>query len=55
MSDQDSPALIDAIKRLRGDEYDETMSVWFNIGSLEIEIAHLKAMLKLLKSLKETK
>ena len=52
MSNQDSPALIDAIKRMRGDKYDETLSVWSNIGSLEIEISHLKAMLKLLKETK---
>ena len=52
MNCQESPGLIDAIKRLRGNEYEETMSVWFNIGALEIEISHLKAMLKLLKETK---
>ena len=43
--------LIDAIKRMRGDKYDEKESVFFNTGALEIEVFYLRAAIESLKAL----
>ena len=43
--------LIDAIKRMRGDKYDEKESVFFNIGALEVEIFYLQAKIESLKAM----
>ena len=43
--------LVDAIKRMRGDKYDEKESVFYNAGALEIEVFYLRADIKSLKAL----
>ena len=43
--------LIDSIKRMRGDKYDDKESVFYNIGALEIEVFYLHATIESLKAL----
>ena len=43
--------LIDAIKRMRGNKYDDKESVFFNIGALESEVFRLRAAVEALKAL----
>ena len=43
--------LIDAIKRMRGDKYDDKESVFFNIGALEVEVSYLHATIESLKAM----
>ena len=48
---EQSQILIDAIKRMRGDKYDEKESVFYNVGALEIEVFYLRASVESLKAL----
>ena len=43
--------LIDAIKRMRGDKYDEKESVFYNFGALEVEVFYLHAAIESLKAM----
>ncbi len=51
MITEQAQILIDAIKRMRGDKYDDKESVFFNIGALEIEVFYLRATIESLKAL----
>ena len=51
MTPFETQILIDAIKRMRGDKYDDKESVFFNIGALEIEVFHLHATIESLKAM----
>ena len=51
MITEQAQILIDAIKRMRGDKYDEKESVFFNVGALEIEVFYLRADIKSLKAM----
>ena len=51
MTTAQTQLLIDAIKRMRGDKYDDKESVFFNAGALEIEVFCLRATIKSLKAL----
>ena len=51
MTPAQTQLLIDAIKRMRGDKYDDGESVFFNIGALEVEIFYLQAKIESLKAL----
>lgn len=43
--------LVDSIKRMRGDKYDDKESVFFNIGALEVEVSYLHATIESLKAM----
>ena len=51
MITEQAQILIDAIKRMRGDKYDDKESVFFNIGALEIEVSYLRADIESLKAM----
>ena len=53
MTPSEPQVLIDAIKRMRGDKYDDKESVFFNIGALEIEVFYLHATIESLKAMTE--
>ena len=51
MIPEQAQLLIDAIKRMRGDKYDDKESVFFNIGALEVEVFYLHATIESLKAM----
>ena len=51
MTPAQTQLLIDAIKRMRGDKYDEKESVFYNAGALEIEVFYLRADIESLKEI----
>ena len=51
MIPEQTQLLIDAIKCMRGDKYDDKESVFFNIGALEVEVFYLRATIESLKAL----
>ena len=53
MIPEQAQTLIDSIKRMRGDKYDDKESVFFNIGALEIEVSYLRATIESLKAWKQ--
>ena len=51
MISEQTQILIDAIKRMRGDKYDDKESVFYNIGALEVEVFYLHATIESLKAM----
>ena len=51
MITEQAQILIDAIKRMRGEKYDDKESVFFNFGALEVEVFYLHAAIESLKAM----
>lgn len=51
MNVEQTQLLVDVIKRIRGDRYDDKESVFYNLGALEIGVFHLQTPVESLKAM----